>query len=207
MNKKRILVLAPHTDDGEFGCGASIARFIAEGADVYYAAFSLAEESVPPPFPKNILETEVWAFTRKRDVLDERFLKSLHKRMFGRVWRWAGKFRQSERNIGVKFYRIPVDLRQLLDDCHYWIENETYPTDEIAARFHHRLVLIHPFPNGNGRHARLATDLLLVKLGRPRFSWGSVNLVDPGETRQKYVAALRAADNHDIGPLFEFVRS
>lgn len=155
----------------------------------------------------NILETEVWAFTRKRDVLDERFLKSLHKRMFGRVWRWAGKFRQSERNIGVKFYRIPVDLWQLLDDCRYWIENETYPTDEIATRFHHRLVLIHPFPNGNGRHARLATDLLLVKLGRPRFSWGSVNLVDPGETRQKYVAALRAADNHDIGPLFEFVRS
>ena len=83
----------------------------------------------------NILETEVWAFTRKRDVLDERFLKSLHKRMFGRVWRWAGKFRQSERNIGVEFYRIPVDLRQLLDDCRYWIENETYPTDEIAARF------------------------------------------------------------------------
>ena len=155
----------------------------------------------------NILEAEEWAFTRKRDVLDERFLKSLHKRMFGRVWRWAGKFRQSERNIGVEFYRIPVDLWQLLDDCRYWIENETYPTDEIATRFHHRLVLIHPFPNGNGRHARLATDLLLVKLGRPRFSWGSVNLVDPGETRQKYVAALRAADNHDIGPLLEFVRS
>jgi len=155
----------------------------------------------------NILEAEEWAFTRKRDVLDERFLKSLHKRMFGRVWRWAGEFRQSERHIGVEFYRITVDLRVLLDDCHYWIENDTYPPNEIAARFHHRLVLIHPFPNGNGRHARLATDLLLVKLGRPRFTWGSVNLVNPGETRQEYVTALRAADNHDIGPLLTFVRS
>ena len=155
----------------------------------------------------NILEAEEWAFARKRDVLDERFLKNLHKRMFGRVWRWAGQFRQSERNIGVDAYRISTDLRQLLDDCRYWIENETFDPDEIATRFHHRLVSIHPFPNGNGRHARLAADLLLTALGRPRFSWGRVNLVDPGETRQAYVAALRAADNHDYGPLLDFVRS
>ena len=120
----------------------------------------------------NILEAEEWAFTRKRDVLDEGFLKGLHKRMFGRVWRWAGQFRQTERNIGVDAYRVQMDLRQLLNDCRYWIENDTYPADEIAARFHHRLVLIHPFPNGNGRHARLATDLLLTRLGHPRFSWG-----------------------------------
>ena len=155
----------------------------------------------------NILEAEEWAFARKRDVLDERFLKTLHKRMFGRVWRWAGQFRQSERNIGVDAYRISTDLRQLIDDCRYWIENETFDPDEIATRFHHRLVSIHPFPNGNGRHARLATDLLLTALGRPRFSWGRVNLVDPGETRQAYVAALRAADNHDYGPLLDFVRT
>ena len=155
----------------------------------------------------NILEAEEWAFARKRDVLDERFLKNLHKRMFGRVWRWAGQFRQSERNIGVDAYRISTDLRQLLDDCRYWIENETFDPDEIATRFHHRLVSIHPFPNGNGRHARLAADLLLTALGRPRFSWGRVNLVDPGETRQAYVAALRAADNHDYGPLLDFVRT
>lgn len=155
----------------------------------------------------NILEAEEWAFARKRDVLDERFLKNLHKRMFGRVWRWAGQFRQSERNIGVDAYRISTDLRQLIDDCRYWIENGTFDPDEIATRFHHRLVSIHPFPNGNGRHARLAADLLLTALGRPRFSWGRVNLVDPGETRQAYVAALRAADNHDYGPLLDFVRT
>jgi Fic-DOC domain mobile mystery protein B len=155
----------------------------------------------------NILEAEEWAFSRKRNVLDERFLMNLHNRMFGRVWRWAGEFRRTDRNIGIDPYRIPVDLRQLLDDCQYWIEHDTYEPDEIAARFHHRLVFIHPFPNGNGRHARLATDLMLVKLGRPRFSWGSVNLVDTGEARQRYIATLRAADNHDYRALFEFVRS
>jgi Fic-DOC domain mobile mystery protein B len=155
----------------------------------------------------NILEAEEWAFARKRDLLSEQFLKTLHKRMFGRVWRWAGEFRLTERNLGVAPHRIAIDLRKLLDDCRVWIENGTYPADEIAARFHHRLVWIHPFPNGNGRHARLATDLLLAGLGQPRFSWGRVNLVDASETRRAYVATLRAADGHDIGPLLEFVRS
>ncbi|ACL74364.1 mobile mystery protein B [Thioalkalivibrio sulfidiphilus] len=155
----------------------------------------------------NILEAQEWAFARKRDVLNERFLTGLHKRMFGRVWRWAGRFRTTDRNIGVDAWRIPMDLRQLLDDCRYWIEHGTYEPDEIAARFHHRLVLIHPFPNGNGRHARLATDLLLANQGRPRFSWGRASLINPGEARQGYVEALRAADKHDIVPLLEFVRS
>ncbi len=155
----------------------------------------------------NILSAEEWAFARKRDVLNEKFLTTLHKKMFGRVWRWAGKFRHSPRNIGVDAYRIPSDLRQLTDDCRYWIEYRTYEPDEIAVRFHHRLVFIHPFPNGNGRHARLATDLLLVALARPRFSWGKINLVDASKTRQSYIAALREADKHDIKPLLAFVRS
>ncbi len=155
----------------------------------------------------NILEAEEWTFSRKRDVLSERFLLVLHKRMFGNVWRWAGKYRRTERNIGVDPYRISQDLRLLIDDCRYWIEHGVYATDEIGARFHHRLVWVHPFPNGNGRHARMATDLLLVMLGQPRFSWGRVNLVNASETRKTYVAALRAADNHDINPLLSFVRS
>lgn len=155
----------------------------------------------------NILEAEGWAFARKRDMLDERYLKALHKRMFGRVWRWAGQFRRTERNIGVATYRIGVDLGNLLNDCRYWIDHDTYSLDEIAARFHHRLVLIHPFPNGNGRHARMATDLLLVAQGQPRFSWGRLNLVNAGATRRAYVLALRAADGHDIRPLLDFVRS
>jgi len=155
----------------------------------------------------NILEAEEWAFSRKRDVLDEEFLKNLHKRMFGRVWKWAGTFRQSGKNIGVDAYQIPAEFRKLLDDCRFQIEHETYEPDEIATRFHHRLVLIHPFPNGNGRHARTAADLLLAKLDRDRFTWGSVILVNAGEIRDTYIAALHAADNHDIAPLLEFVRS
>ena len=156
---------------------------------------------------RNILDAEEWAFSRKRIVLSEHFLKELHKNMFGKVWKWAGKTRLSERNIGVAVYRISIDLRQLINDCQYWIDNKTYEPDEIAARFSHRLVQIHPFPNGNGRHSRTAADLLLVNLGHERFSWGRENLVDASETRQKYIDALHAADNHDYAPLFAFVRS
>jgi Fic-DOC domain mobile mystery protein B len=155
----------------------------------------------------NIIEAEAWAFSRKRDVLTERVLLDLHKRMFGRVWRWAGKFRKTERNIGVEPWRIGVELAQLLNDICFWIEQKTYSVDEIAARFHHRLVWIHPFANGNGRHARMATDLLLVSLGAERFSWGSENLVDASKTRRDYVTALRAADTHDLTSLLAFIRS
>jgi Fic-DOC domain mobile mystery protein B len=94
-----------------------------------------------------------------------------------------------------------------VEDCRYWVDHNTYEPDEIAALFHHRLVWIHPYANGNGRHARLATDLLLVSLSRDRFSWGSENLADPGETRERYITALREADKHNIRPLLEFVRS
>lgn len=154
-----------------------------------------------------IADADRWAFGRARDVLDEPFLKRLHTRMFGKVWRWAGRYRTTPRNIGVDAYRITPDLHQMLGDVRYWVENATYPPDEIAVRFHHRLVFIHPFPNGNGRHARLAADLLIVRLGQPRFTWGRANLTEPKATRAAYVAALRAADGHDIAPLLAFARS
>jgi Fic-DOC domain mobile mystery protein B len=150
-----------------------------------------------------IAEADEWAFRRTRDVLDERFLLGLHKRMLGKVWRWAGAFRTTERNIGVDAYRIGVELRILFDDVRYWVANGVFEPDEIAVRFHHRLVWIHPFPNGNGRHARMAADLLAVALGRPR----SASLVEAAETRAQYVAALRAADSHNIAPLLAFARA
>jgi Fic-DOC domain mobile mystery protein B len=156
---------------------------------------------------ENIFEATTWAFSRERNVLNEEFLNALHKRMYRNVWRWAGQYRRSQKNIGVEYYRIPTDLRALLNDCRYWIEQKTYEPDEIAARFHRRLVWIHCYPNGNGRHARLATDLLLRSLGRDRFSWGSASLVDAGATRAAYVTGLKAADNNDYGPLLAFVRS
>ena len=155
----------------------------------------------------NILEAQEWAFKRKRNVLNEKFLNDLHKHMYGNVWRSGGKYRRTGKNIGVDAYRIPTELRQLIDDCTFWIENKTYEPDELAARFHHKLVWVHAYPNGNGRHARLATDLLLMSLGLEPFTWGSVNLVDPSETRRRYIDALRDADNHNIEPLLAFVRS
>ena len=155
----------------------------------------------------NILDAEHWAFRQRSKVLGVDYLNDLHKRMFGRVWRWAGRFRTTGKNIGVPAYRIRTDLQELINDCSCWIDNGTYEPDEIAARFHHRLVQIHPYPNGNGRHARLAADVLLTRLGRPRFTWGSKNLVDSSETRTRYVHALRAADRHDYAPLLAFVRS
>jgi Fic-DOC domain mobile mystery protein B len=155
----------------------------------------------------NILEADVWAFTRKRNVVDEGFLKRLHKRMFRHVWRWAGQYRATERNLGVVPYQIQIDMRQLLDDVHYWIENQSYTPDEIAVRFHHRLVVIHPFPNGNGRWSRLATDILIVALHGTRFTWGRANLQALSEVRRRYMDALHAADAHDPRALIAFARS
>lgn len=156
----------------------------------------------------NIAAGTAWAWrTRTRDLLTEAFLRQLHKRLFGAVWAWAGEFRRTERNIGIEPARIPVELRSAFDDARYWIEHEIYPPDTIAVRLHHRLVAIHPFPNGNGRTTRLMADLVAARLGQDPFTWGRRNLTDVSETRQRYVAALRAADNHDIEPLLEFARS
>lgn len=156
----------------------------------------------------NIGQALRWATSRKkRDVLEQNFLRQLHKRMFGDVWRWAGQYRTSARNIGVDAYRITMDVHQAIDDACYWIEHKTYPPDEIAVRFSHRLVAIHPFPNGNGRVSRLIGDLLAQQLEQEPFTWGRANLVDVGETRARYIEALRAADNHDIKPLLLFARS
>ena len=160
---------------------------------------------------ENIVEGAAWVHRLRRLPLDRLlsvdFMQTLHKRMFGDVWQWAGTFRTTERNIGIQAYRIATELAALLSDVRFWIEHETYPRDEIAIRFHHRLVAIHPFPNGNGRHARLAADLLVERLGGEPFSWGGGSLADVGDLRARYVAALRAADDHDIGPMLEFARS
>lgn len=158
---------------------------------------------------ENIAEAEIWAFRRApRDILTDGFIKRLHKRMFGTVWRWAGDFRTTGKNIGVPSWQIAGEFRKLCEDCAIWIEHGTYPPDEIAVRFHHRLTAIHPFANGNGRHARLMTDILLVHLlKQQRFSWGSANLVNAGDCRQQYINALRTADRHDYTALLAFVRS
>ena len=155
----------------------------------------------------NILEAEMWAFSTKHELLlTNHFLQSLHKRMFDKTWKWAGKFRQSNKNIGTDKTLIQIELKKLLDDIHYQIENSVYVIDEIATRFHHRLVWIHPFANGNGRHARLMTDILLVSQSQPRFSWGRENLYSKSEVRDRYIQALREADKYNYEKLLGFVR-
>jgi Fic-DOC domain mobile mystery protein B len=155
----------------------------------------------------NIASAMKWLSSQRGKLLDEKFLRRLHKEMFGQVWRWAGDYRTTPRNIGVEAYRIGMDVAQAIDDARYWVEHETYSPDEIAVRFSHRLVAIHPFPNGNGRFSRLVGDLLAQKLGQPPFTWGRASLVDPTDTRNAYVEALRAADNHDYDALIAFARS
>jgi Fic-DOC domain mobile mystery protein B len=156
----------------------------------------------------NILEGERWAIGRKRkDLLSIQFVRTLHKRMFGNTWRWAGIFRGTGKNIGVAPANIQPELMKLCEDVIAQLEHKSYTIDEIAARFHHRLVSIHPFANGNGRHARLMTDLLLVQNGAQRFTWGKDDLVAEGTVRKRYIQALQAADRRDYGPLLKFVRS
>lgn len=160
----------------------------------------------------NILIAEKWAYGRKhRDLLTVSFLKSLHKKMFDKSWTWAGEFRTRQTNIGVAWHQIPAQLKLLMDDTIYFCVNRAYSQDEIAVRFHHRLVLIHPFPNGNGRHARLIANLLALQLGEKPFSWGLTSklatLTTSGNLRTQYLKALRQADQGEISKLLVFARS
>lgn len=160
---------------------------------------------------QNIEHAVQWTMQRTfniDDVLTESFVKDVHKRMYGDVWKWAGKFRRTNKNLGVDKHEIGIELKKLLDDCNYWIENKIYPEDEIAIRFKHRLVSIHCFANGNGRHSRLMADILIDKVFRkPLFTWGAVNLTKQGEARSVYLKAMRSADAGDYDLLLHFARS
>ena len=156
----------------------------------------------------NIQEGLQWLERQKKiDALDEVFIRELHKRLLGEVWKWAGDFRKTEKNIGVDPLQISVQLRTLLDDVRYWIENGTYEPKEIAVRLHHRLVKIHLFPNGNGRHARILANALLMKvLGEKPINWGKEDqLQSENEHRSEYIASLREADRENYIPLFNFI--
>jgi len=157
----------------------------------------------------NINEAFEWLEShRSIDILTEPFIKMLHQKMFGRVWRWAGLFRKSSKNIGVDRHQLETQLHTLLQDTRYWINHKTYAEDEIAARFHHKLVWIHLFANGNGRHARLMTDLLLKEvLQKEPFTWDIIGMDVENQVRGCYIKALKKADNNDYSLLMEFVRS
>jgi Fic-DOC domain mobile mystery protein B len=160
----------------------------------------------------NILKARQWALSPRNRKLKSGILSSeslclLHQKMFDDVWTWSGQFRQSEKNLGVSWFQIPIALHELCEDVKAQISHRSYYIDECAVRFHHRLVKIHAFPNGNGRHARLAADILLLSNGGKEFSWGQGLLEIPSGTRSRYIQALRVADEGDIMPLLAFARS
>jgi len=157
---------------------------------------------------QNIQDGLRWLDRQKNidDILSDSFIRSLHKQLFGEVWKWAGTFRLSEKNLGVDPIHISVELRNLLDDANYWIEHNTFSVLEFAARFHHRLVKIHAFPNGNGRHARIMTDVILKRLlNKSGLSWGSASIDGQGDVRTAYIESLRQADRGDYNPLITFL--
>lgn len=156
----------------------------------------------------NIDAAVAWTARRRNaEILTEGFVFELHKRMLGDVWSWAGTTRKTDKNIGVDARLVHLQLGGLLRDARYWIEQKAFAPDEIAVRLHHGLVAIHPFPNGNGRHARLIADLQIEELGEAAFTWGGGTLRDIGTLRAEYIAALRAADAYDMAPLLVFARS
>jgi Fic-DOC domain mobile mystery protein B len=159
---------------------------------------------------RNILEARAWAIGRRhKSLLSDAFIQELHRRMFGDVWRWAGEYRQSDKSIGVPKEYVREEVQKLIRDVEYWIANETYPWVELGVRFHHRLVVVHPFANGNGRHARFMTDLLLEAHHQPEFRWGaslSSGLDGAGPARSQYIEALREADGKKYEALIAFVR-
>lgn len=160
---------------------------------------------------QNIERAIQWTMGRKfkaEQILSENFVKLLHEKMYGDVWSWAGTFRKTNKNIGEDWYQVPIQLRKLLDDCKYWIDHGTHPPDEVAVRFKHRIVQIHCFSNGNGRHSRMMGDLIIEKIfGRTVFSWGAnSDLTKMGGARAEYLKAIKAADANDLTSLLEFAR-
>lgn len=158
----------------------------------------------------NIEAAIQWTLSKKikqDELLTEEFIKTLHKKMYESVWRWAGGFRRTNKNIGVDRLQIAVELKKLIDDCKAWIEFGSYPPDEIAVRFKHRIVQIHCFSNGNGRHSRLMGDLIIERIFNENiFTWGQTNLTKGSDQRKEYIAAIKAADGFDIKPLLAFAR-
>ena len=149
-----------------------------------------------------------WRNLSTSKLLDDLQVRLLHKAMFGNVWTWAGQYRARNLNIGIDFVNVALEVRNLLENATYWFASNGGEQVEIdACILHHRLVSIHPFANGNGRHARFFVDLILESKGLPPFTWGGAALTDASENRSSYISALKQADRGDISALLSFVRS
>lgn len=158
----------------------------------------------------NIEKATIWIIKSKfkvDEIFTEKFIRKVHKRMYGDVWKWAGEFRRSNKNIGCEWIQVPIELKRLCDDVIFWVKNKTYSSEEIAIRFKHRIVSIHCFPNGNGRHSRLMADIIMESIfNEDIFSWNQSSLVKADETRKSYIKSLRKADCGDVNDLIVFAR-
>ena len=184
-----------HTELGEDESEGLIPSYIATRGELFEAeerGITLALRRKPPTVDQ---------------LLDVAYLRALHQNMFGEVWSWAGRYRTRDTNIGMPFELIPGAMRDLVHDARVWIGSEIYGPDELAVRFHYRLVATHAFLNGNGRHGRIAADYLAVGLGAERFSWGARSDSSTGALRDAYIAALRSADDGDPSALLRFARN
>lgn len=173
---------------------------------------SIATRSELDEFEQQNIEQAVqWTLKRsfkQEKVFTDAFIKEVHKRMYAEVWAWAGEFRKTNKNIGVDKWQVSLELKNLLDDAIFWINNKVYEPDELVVRFKHRLVSIHCFPNGNGRHSRLIADIIIQKVFKlPVFTWGTSDLVHVGDARKRYLDGIKAADKGDYKPLINFARS
>jgi Fic-DOC domain mobile mystery protein B len=159
----------------------------------------------------NIEKAVEWTIHTKlkpENILTEKFIKDLHKRMYGYVWKWAGEFRRTEKNIGIPWTQIGIELKNLVGDTKYWIKNKTYSPEEVAIRFKHRIVSIHCFPNGNGRHSRMMADIIIESIFKKEiFSWHQSNMVKANAIRKEYINALKKADDGNVAPLIKFAKN
>ncbi len=160
---------------------------------------------------QHIENAMLWLSSKKinaEEILSEKFVKELHRRMYGGIWKWAGAFRKTDKNIGIDKHQISIVLKHLLDDCLYWIKNNSFSGEEIAIRLKHRIVQIHCFANGNGRHSRLLADVMIEKVfNLPSFTWGAADLIKQSDPRTVYIKALKKADAGDYTDLLSFARS
>ena len=159
----------------------------------------------------NINSARIWAMRKRNlqrsDLLTDQFARDLHRRMFNEVWRWAGRYRTTEKHLGWDPHKIIEGVRNLFDDATAWIKHGTYGVLELAVRLHHRLVVIHPWSNGSGRHARLMADIFVAANGGGELTWGAgSDLAASRGARTRYIDALRQADNGDFATLIAFAQ-
>ncbi len=160
----------------------------------------------------NILTATDWIDKgRIDDLFTVQFYRELHTKMYDQVWSWAGALRSQTGQTthpGSRPEAVDLDLGRVAMEfhCEWEALNDNSHLLPFISRYHHALVLVHPFNNGNGRWSRLAADAVIQRLaGRPPLTWATDTLVVDSDERKEYIAALQAADTGDFQPLLDYI--